>query len=97
MACARKSGQKHQESARVGEVGLGLVILPIFADFGTASATAALAASDSVMSLVASQLVEFVASGIINAFGAVLAVITYLDLRVAKEGVATETLARVFD
>jgi hypothetical protein len=42
-------------------------------------------------------LVQFVAGAIWSAFYAILAVVTYHDLRVAKEGVDTDQIAAVFD
>jgi hypothetical protein len=47
--------------------------------------------------LVAGSVVKLMWSGILNAFNAVLLVVTYHDLRIAKEGTDIERLAVVFD
>jgi hypothetical protein len=43
------------------------------------------------------KLLEFCWQVVATSFGAVLAAVVYHDLRVAKEGIAIDNLANVFD
>ncbi|HYM03598.1 MAG TPA: hypothetical protein VET85_11680 [Stellaceae bacterium] len=47
--------------------------------------------------IVADRVAQFVSNAFIEAFGSVIAVVLYHDLRVVKEGIDTERIAAVFD
>jgi len=73
----------------------GLMILMIIASLvgGRVVGASSAAIGGTVFSIIASVLWN----GVLGAFYAIAVVVTYHDLRVAKEGVQTEDLARVFE
>ena len=92
IKCLRRS-RELTKGVRWRIFGLILVVTLVGGTMG-GMAGGAVAASKSQ---VAAGIVSFIANVISNAFAAVLSAVAYRDLRVAKEGIDIESLAKVFD
>lgn len=71
----------------------GIVVVVILASIAMQQVAPAVFGAEAHVALLAGYLLDMV----VSAFGAVLSGVTYYQLRVAKEGVDIETIARVFD
>jgi hypothetical protein len=71
-----------------------MVLIAIAESIGGAGAKAVLGLTGNAGLVIAGTLIW---SGVSSAFGAIFAVVTYHDLRVAQEGVDTQRIAAVFD
>ena len=76
---------------------VGGIVLGVMAALGAGGAQGFIGTVKALNGAFLTQLVSLIWNAIWSTFYAIVVVVTYHDLRVAKEGVDTEQIAAVFD